>query len=48
MQHSYTIFDINQLTEFPDLSQIKQVGQNAQQAVGAFSFVELAKLLQKE
>jgi hypothetical protein len=48
MQHGYTIFDINQLTEFPDSSQIKQVGQNAQQAVGAFSFVELAKLLQKE
>ena len=48
MQHGYTIFDVNQLTEFPDSSQIKQVGQNAQQAVGAFSFVELAKLLQKE
>ena len=48
MQHGYTIFDINQLTEFPNLEQIAQVGQNAQQAVGAFSFVELAKLLQKE
>jgi hypothetical protein len=48
MQHGQTIFDINQLTEFPDLSQIKQVGQNAQQAVSTFSFVELAKLLQKE
>ena len=48
MQHGKTIFDINQLTEFPDLSQLKQVGQNAQQAVAAFSFVELANLLQKE
>lgn len=48
MQHGQTIFDINQLTEFPNLSQIKQVGQNAQRAVAAFNFVELAKLLQKE
>ena len=48
MQHGQTIFDINQLTEFPDLSQLKKVGQNAQQAVAAFSFVELANLLQKE
>ena len=48
MQHGQTIFDINQLTEFPDLSQLKKVGQNAQRAVAAFSFVELAKLLQKE
>ncbi len=47
MKHEETIFDINQLGQFPDLDSVKKVGKAAQNAVAEYSFVKLADLIQK-
>ena len=46
MTHSYNIFDINKLENFPDAAQIATVRKNAQLAVAEFGFDRLALLIQ--
>lgn len=45
MVHGDTVFDINQLTEFPSTRDLKRVGDRARDAANGYSFAELARIL---
>jgi hypothetical protein len=45
MAHNKTIFDISQLVEFPQKSELTQVGDSGRLAASAFTFNRLAEIL---
>lgn len=47
MVHGKTVFDVNELTKFPEIAVLRQVGQAGMQAASAFSFEQLAHLIRQ-
>ena len=45
MVHGDTVFDINQLSEFPSTGDLKRVGDRARDAASGYSFADLARIL---
>lgn len=46
MVHDRTVFDVNQLTSFPDATSLRRVGDAAAVAAGSYNFERLANILQ--
>ena len=46
MVHDRTVFDVNQLTDFPDATSLQRVGSAAAIAASSYSFERLADILQ--
>ena len=45
MVHGDTVFDINQLSEFPSTGDLKRVGDRARDVASGYSFADLARIL---
>lgn len=46
MVHNHTVFDVNQLTSFPDKTSLRRVGDEAAVACASYSFERLAHIMQ--
>jgi len=45
MAHGETVFDINQLSEFPSTADLKRVGDRARDTASRYSFADLARIM---
>jgi hypothetical protein len=47
MKHGESVFDVNQLAEFPSSAELSAVRIGAKKAVSPYNFEQLSKLLSK-